>query len=72
MSDEFVACETYPGYSHHIRRVGDRPVHLGGHVSPKPKALCGREVAWDTRIPVATVECRSCQQRLGAAQAERR
>jgi len=72
MSDEkFVACETYPGYSHHIRRIGRRPVNLGGHYTPKPQSLCGRDVAWDTRIPITSVECRACQQRLGAANVEK-
>lgn len=52
MSDDYVVSETYPGYCYHLRRVGSRPVKYGGHTSPRPRALCGRDVAWDTRSPV--------------------
>jgi hypothetical protein len=49
-----VVAESYPGYRYHLRRLGPReaPIKLGGHASPKPRALCGREIAWDTKIPV--------------------
>ena len=63
---ELVACETYPGYSHHVRVIGDVPINLGGHVV-KPRSLCGREVAWDTQVPVASVECPKCRAMLKAA-----
>ena len=47
----YVVGETYPGYSLHLREIGDTPVHLGGHVK-RPLSLCGRPIAWDMRIPV--------------------
>jgi len=49
-----VVSESYPGYRYHLRRIGpgEAPIKLGGHASPKPRALCDREIAWDTRIPV--------------------
>ena len=57
---DFVACETYPTYRHHLREIGDTPIHLGGHVI-KPLSLCRRQVAWDTQIPVAGFgECKTC------------
>ena len=55
-----VVGKTYPHYSYHLREVGDTPVNLGGHVT-KPLSLCGRPIAWDTQIPVATFDdCASC------------
>lgn len=59
-----VVGETYPGYSHHLREIADTPIHLGGHVR-KPESLCGRPIAWDTRIPVDGFhECEDCLQAL--------
>ncbi len=62
-TSSFVACETYPAYSDHVRAIGDVPINLGGHVV-KPRSLCGREIAWDTRVPVTTVGCAKCKAAL--------
>lgn len=57
---DLVVGETYPAYSYHLREIGDVPVNLGGHVR-KPLSLCGREIAWDTQIPVAGFDdCKRC------------
>lgn len=58
--DLLVVGESYPGYRLHLREIGGTPVHLGGHVE-KPLSLCGRPLAWDTRIPVKGFhECKLC------------
>lgn len=58
--NRLVVSETYPHYSYHLREVSDTPVNLGGHVT-KPLSLCGRLLAWDTQIPVATFhDCARC------------
>lgn len=62
--EEFVTCESVASIVLHVRRIGDRPVHLGGHVSPRPLALCQSMVAWDTKRPVSTVGCRDCRDEL--------
>lgn len=53
-------CETIAAVVLHIRRVGDRPVHLGGHVTPKPFALCGSPVGWDCQSPISAATCVRC------------
>jgi hypothetical protein len=62
----YVACETYPAYSDHVRDIAFAPINLGGHVH-KPLTLCGREAAWDTRIPVTSVACPKCKAAIAAA-----
>lgn len=65
----YVVSETYPGYSLHLREIGDTPIHLGGHVK-KPLSLCGRPLARDTRIPVDGFDdCPNC---VSALQREKR
>lgn len=65
-----VICETVAAITTHLRRVTpEHPVRLGGHPSPKPLTLCGRDVGWDTQIPVrgpdGAVEC-GCRRCLRA------
>ena len=38
---------------------GETP-SLSGHW-PRPSTLCGKDAAWDTRLPVETARCRDCQ-----------
>lgn len=55
-----IVSETYPGYSYHLRELGDTPPNYGGHVK-KPESLCGRPLAWDTKIPVDMFDdCKAC------------
>jgi len=62
----YIAGETYPGYRHHLREIGDVPPNYGGHVT-KPLSLCGRPLAWDTKIPVAGFhECAACAAAVNA------
>ncbi|MGN6103990.1 MAG: hypothetical protein ACTHU0_02700 [Kofleriaceae bacterium] len=66
--DEFMAgltplvvCESSVAITTHVREVTpDHPVKLGGHPRPRPRALCGVEVAWDCRLPVGTERCVRC------------
>lgn len=55
-----VVCETVAAITTHLREVSDEyPIKLGGH-SNKPKALCGREINWDTRLPISSARCTKC------------
>lgn len=60
---EIVTCETIAAIAVHASRIVDRDVHLAGHRTPRPLALCGLPVDWDTMIPVtaACVSCRRCK-----------
>lgn len=64
-----VTCETVAAIVVHVRRLGPgiAPVRLSGHSSPRPFALCGSPVDWDTQNPVndRTVTCRSCRKAAG-------
>jgi len=63
-----VACESTVAVVLHARLVTpEMPVRLGGHVSPRPRALCDTEVWWDTQRPVTnrTITCRSCRVAIG-------
>jgi len=55
-----VTCETVAAIVLHARRITNRGVRLSGHVEPRPLALCGSPVDWDTQRPVSAVHCRSC------------
>jgi hypothetical protein len=57
---ELITCETVAAIVLHARHIVDRDVRLNGHRSPKPLALCGSPVDWDTQRPVSAVHCRSC------------
>lgn len=64
---EYVACETVAAIVHHVRRVdAEHPVKRGGHW-PKPRAMCGREVDWDTQVPPTEkcISCRNCRKAMG-------
>jgi hypothetical protein len=73
---EFVTCETVAAIVLHVRRVtAAAPIPLGGHTAPRPRALCGAPVDWDTQIPVASIAaepddnravrpCRTCRAQL--------
>lgn len=63
---EFVACETVACIVHHVRRIGDTPVNPNGHW-PKPLAMCGTPVNWDTKVPPTEkcISCRGCRVAMG-------
>ena len=52
---DFIVCESYPGYSKHIRKV-NADIHYGGYAMPK-MALCGKvlDVGWDTRFSLPDI-----------------
>ncbi len=55
-----VICETVAAITPHLREVTTtHPIRLGGH-SDKPKALCGREINWDTELPLSAARCSKC------------
>lgn len=62
-----VTCETTAANLVHVREVGSTPPKFGGHITPKPTALCGAVAAWDTRIPVAAATCSQCVAALRSA-----
>lgn len=60
MSSPFVVCESTAAITTHLRELALAPENLGGHPEPRPQALCGAEVAWDTRLPLSAARCRAC------------
>lgn len=61
---KLATCETTAAITLHVRVVGDRPFNPSGHTTPRPRALCGVNIAWDTQIDLGGVRCRSCLQAL--------
>lgn len=59
-----VVCESAVAITTHLRDVADKAISLSGHW-PRPRALCGAEIAWDTRIPVSVARCRTCREKAG-------
>lgn len=60
-----IACESTAAYTVHAREVTDAaPIRCGGHSTPRPEALCGMEIAWDTELPLSAVRCRVCLRRI--------
>lgn len=57
---DYVVCESVAAITTHLRKVGDTPISLSGFAK-RPRALCGTEVAWDTRSPVEFARCRECR-----------
>lgn len=58
----FVVCETSAAITPHIRSTAEVPATertLSGFAA-RPKALCGAEVAWDTRLPLSAARCCYC------------
>lgn len=66
----YVVCESVAVITTHARVVdASSPIRLNGHAKrPRPHALCGMEIAWDTRLPIEAVRCRDCK-RLMAEEA---
>lgn len=54
-----IVCESIAAVTTHLREVTDIAPNYGGHVK-RPKALCGAEIAWDTRLPVGAARCLAC------------
>lgn len=58
--EDLVTCETVAALVLHARRIANHSVQLGGHDTPRPLALCGAPIYWDTQRPVSDVHCRLC------------
>jgi hypothetical protein len=54
-----VVCESIAAITTHLRDTSKVGVNLSGH-HPRPHALCGAEIAWDTRLPLTAARCRAC------------
>lgn len=58
---ELVTCDTTAAREIHVRRVTDlRRAKLCGHDHPKPIALCGCRIDYDTKAPIEVADCKSC------------
>lgn len=57
---DLIVCETTAGIVPHLRLVGSVLKKLGGHYSPKPVALCGVPITWDTNLSISAARCRAC------------
>jgi hypothetical protein len=68
MTTVYSVCETVSAVVTHARIVGDEGLVYGGglYAIHGKTALCGAEVAWDTRSPVRShnVTCRHCRASL--------
>lgn len=58
-----ITCESVVAVTVHLRDSTDVAPNYGGH-HPRPNALCGATVAWDTRLPITAARCRACLERL--------
>jgi hypothetical protein len=68
-----IVCESTAAITLHLRAIDgptDRLVNYGGHAQPRPKALCGVEVAWDTHLPKDAARCGPCRTALYKAALE--
>jgi hypothetical protein len=54
-------CESVVAIVTHVRVLSEKGLFLGGGADTL--SLCGKKVAWDTQIPVAssTVTCKICR-----------
>jgi len=63
----YIVCETIAAITSHVRLVDEStPPRLGGHIHDRGPvlALCGRKIAWDTRLPLFAVRCAECVARI--------
>lgn len=51
----------------HLRVVDSRGKNLGGLSLPRPRALCGATIAWDTNIPIGGNDCERCARVLNGS-----
>lgn len=58
-----ITCESVAAITLHLRDASTIPPNYSGH-HPRPKALCGSEIAWDTKIPASMARCRACLARV--------
>lgn len=55
-------CESVAAITLHLRIVtAEHPISLSGHALPRPHALCGTVIAWDTRSPISAARCGACR-----------
>jgi hypothetical protein len=69
----YIICETIAAITTHVRRVDAlTPVRLGGHIHDRGPvlALCGKKVAWDTRLPLGAIGCALCRARIEQLRSE--
>lgn len=60
-----VVCESVVAITTHLRDTVEVPstaATLSGFTK-RPTALCGTEIAWDTRLPVTAARCRDCRKK---------
>jgi len=60
-------CESTAAIVTHVRALSEKGLFLGGGADTL--SLCGKKMAWDTKIPVSpfTVTCKDCRVALVAA-----
>ena len=63
--DQFVrdltTCESSAAITIHLRDLVLVPANYQGHPRPGPEALCGSEIAWDTKSPIQFARCNACR-----------
>jgi hypothetical protein len=57
---ELVVCETVAAITTHLRKItAEHPINYSGF-SRRPKTLCDKDAAWDTKLPLNSTRCRVC------------
>jgi hypothetical protein len=56
---KLVVCESIAAITTHLRDAEVVEPNYGGH-HPRPAALCGSAIAWDTKLPLGAARCRPC------------
>lgn len=54
--------ETFAANLIHLRKLNGStpPFSPSGLAAPRPRALCGAEIAWDTMRPISSATCKEC------------
>lgn len=58
---KLVVCESVAAITTHLRDFSDIARNYGGHW-PKPLALCGAVISWDTKLPLTSARCLRCRE----------
>lgn len=62
---KLVVCESTVAITTHLREYeDDSELSYTGH-SPRKRALCDAEIAWDTKLPLQAARCMTCRDRGG-------
>lgn len=61
---DLIVCESSAAITTHLRSTILVGPNYNGH-HPRPSALCGAEIAWDTKLPIGAARCSACIRQKG-------